>query len=217
MAYVSREEFLKRQAERQNRESEGPYVGFLKIEDGGEAVVRFAYDSPDQMDIVTFHLVGEPGKPEYQGKRYNCLRESFSDPIDSCPLCASKAPLKQKVFLKMIEYTKDENGKIVVTPRIWERSTNWVTKIGQLFEEYGDISDCVFKIKRTGSGLDTRYSDPMLASPTIYNANLYPKDFSAFDDYKIIGGIISDKLPGEEEEKPEIATPTATQPRKVTY
>lgn len=218
--HISREEFLAQQAEKNNSTYEGPYVGFLKIENGGEAVVRFAYDSPDQMDIIAFHLVTEPGKPEYQGKRYNCQRDSFSSPISDCPLCESKVPMKQKVFLKLIEYTRDENDNIVATPKIWERSTKWVTKISQLFEEYGNVSDYVFKIKRTGSGLETTYSDPMLANPTIYNADNYPKDFSAFDDYKIIGGIINDTLPGEEDtktEEPRVEVPKTTTPRRVTY
>lgn len=216
MAYISREEFMAQQESKQAKRTENK-VGFFKIPEGGEAVIRFAYTTPEDIAIVTFHQVAEPGKPEYQGKRYNCTRTSLNDPISNCPLCQTGLPVKQKIFLNLVEYTRDESGNIVANPKVWERSTAWYGKLMSLFEEYGDISDCIFKIKRTGSGMETRYSDPMLANPTVYNSEVYKKDFSAFEGYKIIGGLVAEKFEGQPDTAETVAPVTESAPRKVTY
>ena len=57
----------------------------------------------------------------------------------------------------------------------------------------------------------------MYCSPTVYNQELYPKDFSAFDDYKVLGGPLTDlDYAGLQKLVPHVAT--SNTPRyKSTY
>ena len=227
MGFISRTEWLKQQQERQERaaaaQNAGPRVSYFGLrDDGDEAIVRFAYTDPDQFDILTTHQTTVDGK----FRRVNCLRD-FRDPVDNCPMCKAGIPVQQRFYIKLVEYTRDEEGKIVVTPKVWERPTSYVTILNNLFEEYGDISDMVFKVKRSGKkgDLQTTYSI-MLANPTIYNATTYAKDFSGFDKYNVVGSALLDwsaeqmneslGVEKEEEAKPEPVYQQA-QPRKVTY
>lgn len=241
MAYLSREEFLKMQQERQERantprqtQPQASRVGFFGLkDDGDEAIVRFAYSNPDEIEVFTTHAVTINGK----FRKVNCLR-TFKDPIDNCPLCAAGQNFQQRVYIKLIEYVRNDDGTITPTPKVWERSSSYVQILTNLFTEYGDISDCVFKIKRAGAKGDmkTTYSI-MFGNPSIYNSQLYPKDFSAFENYKILGGPLMDKNYDELKElvsdaaevttqhqtfTPQVAQPTQTpqQPftgQRVTY
>ena len=229
MAFISRDEFLKQQAARQERaaaaQNAGPRVSYFSLkDDGDEAVVRFAYNSPDEFDILTTHQTSVDGK----FRRVNCLRD-FKDPVDNCPMCKAGIPVQQRFYIKLVEYTRDEEGKVVATPKVWERPTSYVTILNNLFTEYGDVADCVFKVKRSGKkgDMQTTYSI-MLANPTIYNTNTYPKDFSGFDGYNVVGSALLNWTPeqmneslGVTETKPEepVKETTYTQaaPRRVTY
>lgn len=226
--YISREEFLKQQAERQERanaaQNAGPRVGYFSLkDDGDEAIVRFCYDNPDQFDILTTHQTTVEGK----FRRVNCLRESFKDSPDTCPMCAAGVPIQQKFYIKLLEYTRDENNNIVATPKIWERPTSYVNILGNLFAEYGNVSDNVFKVKRSGEkgSLQTTYSI-MLANPNVYNSELYPKNNGAFEGYNIIGTAVLDKsydelkaMVGEKAEESVTTgvTEQTSTPRRAVY
>lgn len=194
MAFISREEFLKRQAERQERANsprQSSGVGYLKLaDDGDEAVVRFCYDNPDQFDIITVHDTKVDGK----FRRVNCLRESFKADASTCPFCAAGEKAKNRFYVKLLEYTRDENDNIVAQPKIWDTSTSYVNVLNNLCTEFGDISDYVFKIKRSGRKGDTSTSYQILpTNPVTYNAELYPKNNEAFNDYNILGTAVLDK------------------------
>jgi len=231
MPYISREEFLKRQKERQERaasfQNQGPRVSYFSLKnDGDEAVVRFAYSSPDELytDIFPTHQTTIDGK----FRRVKCLRESYNSPISDCPMCAAGVPVNERFYIKLIEYTRNDSGEIEITPKIWERPTSYVSTLNGFFDEYGDISEMVFKVKRSGEkgSLQTTYS-VLPANQKIYNESLYPADFSAFNDYQIVGGALTSKTPEEMEEllgnsKPEekddpVPTIKQTAPRRVTY
>jgi len=100
----------------------------------------------------------------------------------------------QRFYIHLLEYQKDESGNIVVLPRIWERSTQYATTIKNLMDEYGPLSDCVFKIRRNGAKGDmhTTYSI-MFGNPNVYKEEFYPKDASAFDEYAVVGNIVASK------------------------
>lgn len=231
MSFISREQFLQQQEEKQARQAafaeggsnSGPRVGFFSLKnDNDEAIVRFVYDNPDQFDILTTH---QTYTSDGKFRRVNCLRD-FKDPVDKCPFCASGKPVQQRFYIKLIEYTRAEDGTITATPKIWERPTSYVGILSNLFAEYGDISDSVFKVKRSGEAgsLQTTYSI-MLANPTVYNANLYPKNMNAFEGYNIIGSAVLDKsfddlkvMVGDTvESSPEPAAVATSAPRRVTY
>ena len=196
MAYISREDFLKQQAERQERANsprQSSGVGYLKLaNDGDEAVVRFCYTNPDQFDILTVHDTKVDGK----FRRVNCLRESFKSSPDTCPFCAAGEKPKNRFYVKLIEYTRDENDpqKVNAQPKIWDTSTSYVNVLNNLCTEFGDISDFVFKIKRNGMKGDTNTSYSILpTNPAVYTADAYPKNNDAFKDYNILGTAVLDK------------------------
>lgn len=240
MAYLSREEYMKLQQRRQERtagDNDGKHVTpFFSLKDGEETVVRFAYSDMDQMfnDLATVHQELVDNKT----RNVMCLRK-LSEPIDKCPLCKAGHPIKQRVFIRLLEYTREEDGSITATPRIWDRPANgpssYINLFNNLFVEYGDISDFIFKIRRTGSKLDTTYSI-LPANPAVYNSQLYPKDFSAFENYNVLGSwALLDKTADEMNTEflgvteaptlvsaePEVVSswtpPTGTTPRTVSW
>ncbi len=227
-AFISREAFLRQQQERQERaanfRNQGPRVGYFSLkDDGDEAVVRFAYDSPDEFDIMTTHQTQVDGR----FRRVNCLR-TFNEPVDNCPMCKAGVPIQQRFYIKLIEYVMDENGELSVVPKIWERPTSYVTILNNLFIEYEDIKDFVFKIKRSGKkgSLQTTYSI-LPANQKIYNEDRYVKDFSGFEGYNVLGSALlnwdaekmNESLGTTEEVKEEEPAPVVNQsiPRRVTY
>jgi hypothetical protein len=230
MSYISREEFLKRQKEREERSSnfqnQGPRVSYFSLkDDGDEAVVRFAYNSPDELyqDIFPTHQVTIDGK----FRRVKCLRENYKSPISDCPFCVSGTPVNERFYIKLIEYSRNENGEIEITPKVWERPTSYIPTLNGFFDEYGDIAEMVFKIKRSGAkgSLQTTYSI-LPANQKVYNEALYPIDFSAFNNYKVEGSALAvktaeemEEMLGVKEEKTEESTPVIQQsaPRRVTY
>jgi len=233
--YISRENFLKQQEQNKERAAayaaaqNGPRVGFFGLkDDGDEAIVRFCYNSPDEFDILTTHSTNIDGKY----RRVNCLR-GFNDPVDTCPLCASGNKMQQRFYIKLIEYTRDDNDNVVATPKIWERPTAYVQTLSQLFAEYGNVNDIIFKVKRAGKAGDMQTTYSILYSnPAIYNNDIYKKVDDAFEGYNIVGHAVLDKkfeelaaMAGVEPTKVETpAQPTAinaseysSAPRKVTY
>lgn len=223
MGFISREQFLKNQEEKQARMeayNNRSNVGYLSLKnDGDEAIVRFCYNDLDEFDIVTTHQTTIDGK----FRRVNCLRD-LSDPIDACPMCKSGNPVQQRFYIRLIEYVRSDDGTITAVPRIWERPTSYVGILSNLFTEYGNIQDNVFKIKRSGKAGDksTTYNI-MYCNPTIYNESLYPKKEDAFEGYNVIGAAVLDKTADELEAilghagTEETSPIQTTTPRRAVY
>lgn len=191
MSTMSYEEYMRAQKEYQERRESGntttaPRVGFFNLPDGKEAIVRFAFESTSDLTVYFTHRTTVNGK----FRRVACLR-TFREPISNCPLCASGAKIETKVYLPLVEYTRDENDELKAEPKIWERSTGFIQTLADYYEEYGDLRGLVFKVKRRGSGLDTTYSLTP-ANPQIYNEQIYVKDFTAFNNYNVLGGPLLD-------------------------
>ena len=147
MAYLTRDQYLQQLAERGSGKSNKQYVSYFGLkDDGDEAVVRFIYSDPSQFDVYTVHPVTIDGK----FRKVNCLR-GFHDPVEKCPLCEAGEPVQNKIYIKMIKYERAEDGSTInIVPCVWERPASYITILNNLFSEYGDISDCVFKIRRSG-------------------------------------------------------------------
>ena len=162
--------------ERRNDFTKVGYFNTLK-DDGDEAVVRFAYHNVDEFDLITIHTIEMGGK----WRKVSCLRNSAQDPIQNCPFCEAGERLATKFYVKLVEYTRDDNGNIVSQAKVWERPLSFAKMLKSYFDEYGDISEYVFKIKRHGAkgSMQTTY-DIVLANPNVYKPELYSKDFSAF-------------------------------------
>ena len=165
-----------------------PKVGYFSLkQDGQEAIVRFMHDSPDDFDIVGVHRV----QIEDRIRAVNCIG-SEKDPSKECPLCESGNSRTYRFYIHLIEYVRDQAGNIVATPKIWERSTTYINRFVNLINEYGPLSDVVFKVKRNGAAgsKDTTY-DIMFANPNVYRADLYKKDSNAFNGFKAVGTVVS--------------------------
>lgn len=177
MAEFSFEELNKQQESKQQAtRTERPRVGYFSLkDDGDEAIVRFNYSSSKEFNLVTVHTVKI-------GERYRDI--SCLD--DNCPFCTEYDNKSRKFYVKLIEYTRDENGQIVATPKVWKRPAMFAQTLNSYLIEYGDLKNIVFKIKRRGKKgeLSTTY-DLMLANPSIYKDELYAKDFSGFDNFDL--------------------------------
>ena len=176
--------------EYQRSSSTADRVTFFGLKgDGDEAIVRFAYTSPDELEVFTVHNV----KVGNAYRKVNCLRGP-KESVDKCPLCKSGNNIQYKMLVKLIEYVTDERGVVTLVPRVWERPTSFISVLRSIYEEYGDISSAIFKVKRHGErgSLQTSY-DVLFANPAIYKPEVFVKDFSGFDNYSPLGYNILDK------------------------
>lgn len=157
-------------------------------EDGDYAIVRFAYHSQDDFDIVTVHRV------MMEGRKYpvsvSCLRGA-KDELSKCPLCSSHDEemkrLYMKMYVKMIRYEKDENGNLQIIPCVWERPASFSKKLLSLIGAgYSDLSKYIFMIKRNGAkGSTSTTYDINPCNPNVYPNDVFVEDFSAFDGFDL--------------------------------
>lgn len=165
-------------------------IGFFFLKnDQDEALVRIMHDSVDSFDLVTVHNVTVGGKQ----RKVNCLRDP-REPLDQCPLCKAGMPVQQRLYIHLLCYTRDETGKVIAQPQIWERAASYAVNLKNLIDNYGTLSDCLFKIKRNGRPGDTNTTyDIMFANPNVYVPDLYPKDANAFANYSALGYPVLNK------------------------
>ena len=165
-------------------------VGFFNLKnDGDEAIVRIMHDSTASFDLVTTHPIRLGDKY----RRVNCIRDP-REPLDNCPMCKSGSKIQQRMYIHLIQYVRDEQGKIIPQAKIWERSASYAVTIKNLIDEYGPLSDCIFKIRRNGKAgsMDTTYNI-LYGNPQVYRNEEYPKDESLFKDYKVLGTAVLNK------------------------
>ena len=164
-------------------------VGFFSLKhDGDEAIVRILCDSIQDLDILTVHPI-TVGQSAFPNREVSCLRTPH-EPLDKCPLCASGEKVKQRVYLKMLQY--DETGKPSAV--VWNRPAGqYVPKIKSYIDNYGPLSQIMCKIIRHGSGLDTTYDIIPNLNPQQYTIQNYPIDTSDFEEFKVLGRMVYDK------------------------
>lgn len=160
-------------------------VGYFRLkDDGDEAIVRFMYHTAEELadDARLVHDV------TINNRFYSI--DCSGDPA-TCPLCKDGIKTSKKLFIKLINYVKDENGNIVPRPEIWTRSSKYYFTLKSYLTEYGDLTDYLFKIKRVGRAHDfgTQYQI-LLAPAKDYPEDIYKKDDSLFSNYSLIGGAV---------------------------
>jgi hypothetical protein len=176
----------------QNRDkNSGAKVGFFKLADGGEALVRFDVRALDDLDFASIHRVKRNPEDRFCSMTVSCLNPLGHS--GECPLCEAAAAgnesvqkVGKRVFVKLLVSYKDSATGAwgVVTPVVWERPAGFYKELMAKLNDYGDLSQHLFKIVRSGAGLDTKYSINY-AVPAIYKADMVPADFSAFDGFEI--------------------------------
>lgn len=165
-------------------------VQFFSLKnDGDSAIVRIMYDSVDDFEIYPTHGITVNGK----FRKVACLRGPHDD-IDKCPLCASNAAIGNSFYIRMLKYTNDETGKLNIEPVIWERTVSYAKRLAALINDYGKLSDYIFKITRRGAaGSQSTTYDINLANPSVYTNAAFPKDNDVFSSYKVLGAALMNK------------------------
>ena len=164
---------------------------FALKNDGDVAIVRIMHDSVADFDILTNHKI----KVGDKWRSISCIRDP-REPIDNCPLCKANEKIQQRFYIHMIQYVQDATtGAITAVPVVWDRAAGeYATKFKTLIEEYGPLSNQIFKIKRNGKARDmsTTY-EILFGSPNMYPETMYPKNTEVFKDYTALGRIVLDK------------------------
>ena len=193
MAQINFNDFLATQINTQKTttdgKSKGSGVGFFNLKNDKDfAVVRIMHDSTEDFDIVAGHRMTVNDKL----RMVNCIRDAH-EPVENCPLCSAGKKLEYRLYIHLIEYVRNDEGKMVPVPRVWERSASYVNTLTNLIKEYGPLSDNIFKITRNGEkgNKGTTY-DIMYGSPKVYTQEVYPRRDDAFKDYKAVGNMVLD-------------------------
>lgn len=164
-------------------------VGFFTLKEGEEALVRIMCDSLADLDIQTTHAV-TVGNSSFPNRQVACLRDP-REPLEKCPFCQADVKVRQRVFIKMIQYdpTTRQSSQVV-----WDRAANQlVPKLKSYLDNYGPLSQIMCKIVRSGSGLDTVYDIIPALNPQVYNLTDYPVPADAFKDFEVLGRMVLDK------------------------
>lgn len=166
--------------------------------DGSSVVVRFPYHSMDDILFVPTHSVEWPGRRF--GARVKCDEEH------PCPLCEEGMAADIRVFVKFIAYTIDANNAVVLNNVVWDRPAAFADiDMKSLFDEYGDISTLLFKIKRSGTGTGTRYNIQPIINKDVYPDALYVANFSELNQIDPIFILTKSQQQYQEMLHPELA------------
>ncbi len=179
--HLARQE-ANRQTGTNGRDYNGPKVHFMNeflSKEGDTAVVRFPYNTMDDIVYTDTHLVAMQGAP--YGKRIRCVGAG-------CPFCAQGIKVDERVFIKLLVYTINEaTNAVTINNVVWDRPAAFADiELKGLIEEYGasagGLSNLLFKIKKTGSGPNTRYPILPIVNTAVYSPEIYKADFTALKD-----------------------------------
>lgn len=135
----------------QARNLSGGGSSFFKLEEGKSAMVRFLYNTMEDMEPIACHSVQLPNSQYPQNVL--CARESVDSPISDCIYCARGEKLVARYIIPIFNEDKQEI-------QYWVRSGKFEEKLAAHTEDFNGsapISGQVFKIIRTGSGTGTDY------------------------------------------------------------
>lgn len=176
-------ESYKKQNEKQNYPKRERKVGYFFLPDNeSSALVRFDYSSTSEFEFADIHRV----KTENGYRNVACLRTP-NEPLSKCPFCEHNEQRSSKMFVKLIEYTTTEDGKVQVNAKVWERPAYFAKTLETYLNEYGDLRDVVFKIVRKGAKGEMKVAyDIMYKNPMMYSEEAgFKKDFSGFDGFEL--------------------------------
>lgn len=169
----------------------GVKVGFFKLADKGTALVRFNIKSLADLKYETLHRVKRSPTDGFPGMNVSCTAAFGTH--DRCPLCEAAAlkddrvtPASKRVFIELLISYKDAMTGTWTAPLpvVWERPAAFTEEIVSKINNYGDLSQHLFTITRSGARLDTRYTIDY-AVPAVYKAERIPADFSVFENFDI--------------------------------
>lgn len=189
-------DFRKLRASYQENADNQTRIGYFSLKnDGDTALVRFAHVGPDDFDVVFSHEIEMEGKT----RKVNCLK-GRGDPDNVCPFCRERIKGALRIYIHLIEYTKDAQGNVIATPKVWERPISYGNTLADYADEYSPLSNYMFKIKRNGvrGSQNTTYTITPCNAAT-YSMEEYPPHPEFFADYKALGRMVLQKTPEEME------------------
>lgn len=169
-------------------------IGFFKLKDGEEALVRINVTKLDDLKFATVHKPVFGKKFEGLGTGFtpvSCLNEvgSYSD---ACPFCKAAAEghdvvgkAAKVVYVQMLVAYKDASTGQFSNPQpvVWERPAGFSKELASKLRDYGSLAEHIFKVSRLGAGKDTKYSLDYI--PPYDKPEFIPIDFSAFNNFDI--------------------------------
>ena len=152
-------------------------TGFFSLKnDKDVALVRFMYNSVDDVEGYAVHQVEIDGKKRY----VNCLRE-YNQPKDVCPFCRANMFTTAKLFIPIYNIDEDK-------VQMWERGKKFISKISSICARYPDVVSHKFEIERNGKKGETT---------TTYEIYEVGKDETTLEDLPDVanplGSIVLDK------------------------
>lgn len=135
----------------QARNLSGGGSSFFKLDEGKSALVRFLYNTMEDMEPIACHNVQGPN--DKYPINVICGREDANSPLDDCIYCAQGNKLVARYLIPM---WNEDSQEI----QYWVRSGRFEEKLSVHTEDFNGtapISGQVFKIIRTGSGTSTDY------------------------------------------------------------
>lgn len=152
-------------------------AGYFSLKnDKDVAQVRLLYDSYDDVEGYSVHEVEIDGRNRY----VNCLRD-YNSPIDDCPFCAAKMPVRAKLFVPLYNIDEDK-------VQIWDRGKKFFQKLSSLSARYPDISSHIFEIERNGKAGSTQTTYEIYE---VDHDDMTCADLPEAGD--VLGGIVLDK------------------------
>ena len=194
MSQFSYSDYQKVVAKAQTPSTAAVKIGYFKLGDGQEALVRINVTKLEDLKFATVHAPVFGKKFEGLGTGFTpvmCLNEvgSYSD---ACPFCKAAAEghdtvgkAAKKVYVQMLVSYKDAStgAYTKAQPVVWERPAGFSKELATKLRDYENLAAHVFKITRIGSGKDTKYSLDYI--PLYDKPETVPADFSAFANFDI--------------------------------
>lgn len=121
---------------------------FFSLKDDKDTkVVRFLYNTMDDIQGVSIHTVAVDGKEV----DVECLR-TYNEPLTKCPLCEAGHKITGKLFIKLYDVEAKES-------KIWTRGKSFFNKLSSLCSRYNPLVGTPIEIERVGKkgDRDTTY------------------------------------------------------------
>jgi hypothetical protein len=137
----------------QARNLSGGGSSYFKLDEGKSAMVRFLYNTMDDMEPEACHSVKDPNGQSQYPQNVLCARETEASPKSDCIYCEQGLAQVARYIVPIY----NEDTKEI---QYWVRSSNFEKKLAVHTEDFNGkapISGQVFKIIRTGSGTSTDY------------------------------------------------------------
>ena len=100
--------------------------------DGDSAIVRLCHTSVKTIESATIHNITVNEKK----RSIKCIGEN-------CPICASgKEPFK-RIYIHLFDYADNKE-------KVWARTDKIIAQLESIENDWGDLSNCVLKITRSG-------------------------------------------------------------------